>query len=190
MIDLNKYYISSTFQGASGGSEGRAGYVPQALSGDELKFLRGDGTWQELQTTAQSLSYTESSAQLSITNGNTVSLSSLSDKSYANSNFLRLSGGNISGALTVNSLSSLGRILSGGKDLLDIFLSVSTTIKSEVRSNFVSPYTYTGLAAAGTAEGIASWKIRRSQFNDEGSYVTTLTAINVKWEDRLTVSYT
>jgi len=50
MIDLNKYYISSTLQGASGGSEGRAGYVPQALSGDELKFLRGDGTWQQLQT--------------------------------------------------------------------------------------------------------------------------------------------
>ena len=48
MIDLNKYYISTTYQGASGGSEGRAGFVPKALSGDELKFLRGDGTWQTL----------------------------------------------------------------------------------------------------------------------------------------------
>lgn len=46
MIDLNKYYISSVYQGASGGSEGRSGFVPKALSGDELKFLRGDGTWQ------------------------------------------------------------------------------------------------------------------------------------------------
>jgi hypothetical protein len=48
MIDLNKYYISSEYQGASGGSEGRSGFVPKALSGDELKFLRGDGTWQNV----------------------------------------------------------------------------------------------------------------------------------------------
>jgi hypothetical protein len=48
MIDLNKYYISSTFQGASGGSEGRSGYVPQPLSADEFKFFRGDGTWSDI----------------------------------------------------------------------------------------------------------------------------------------------
>jgi hypothetical protein len=52
MIDLNKYYISTTFQGASGGSEGRSGFVPKALSAEELKFLRGDGTWQEVQAGA------------------------------------------------------------------------------------------------------------------------------------------
>lgn len=50
MIDLNKYYISSVYQGASGGSEGRSGFVPKALSGDSLKFLRGDGTWQTVTT--------------------------------------------------------------------------------------------------------------------------------------------
>lgn len=48
MIDLNKYYISTTYQGASGGSEGRSGFVPKALSGDETKFLRGDGTWSNI----------------------------------------------------------------------------------------------------------------------------------------------
>ena len=48
MINLNKYYISTEYQGASGGSEGRSGFVPKALSGDELKFLRGDGTWREV----------------------------------------------------------------------------------------------------------------------------------------------
>jgi hypothetical protein len=59
MIDLNKYYISSEFQGASEGSEGRPGFVPEALSEDTLKFLRGDGTWQEaanLSTVANYLS--------------------------------------------------------------------------------------------------------------------------------------
>lgn len=57
MIDLNKYYISSEYQGASGGSEGRSGFVPKALSGDELKFLRGDGTWGEVQTTVSNIQY-------------------------------------------------------------------------------------------------------------------------------------
>jgi hypothetical protein len=52
MINLNKYYISTEYQGASGGSEGRSGFVPKALSGDETKFLRGDGTWQIATTTS------------------------------------------------------------------------------------------------------------------------------------------
>jgi len=50
MIDLNKYYISSTYQGASATAPGRSGFVPKALSGDNLKFLRGDGTWQTVQS--------------------------------------------------------------------------------------------------------------------------------------------
>lgn len=52
MIDLNKYYISSQYQGASGGSEGRAGFVPKALSADQFKYLRGDGTWQTVTVSA------------------------------------------------------------------------------------------------------------------------------------------
>jgi hypothetical protein len=59
----------------------------------------------------------------------------------------------------------------------------------EVRSDFVSPYTYTGLAAAGTSESTASWTIRRSEFDAGGSFVATLTASAVKWDDRLTASY-
>jgi hypothetical protein len=59
----------------------------------------------------------------------------------------------------------------------------------EVRSDFVSPYTYTGLAAAGTSESTASWTIRRSEFDAGGSFVATLTASSVKWDDRLTASY-
>lgn len=80
MIDLNKYYISSVYQGASGGSEGRSGFVPKALSGDEFKFLRGDGTWQN---SYQTLSYTPSSIEVSISNGNTVALDNLITKTQA-----------------------------------------------------------------------------------------------------------
>jgi hypothetical protein len=59
----------------------------------------------------------------------------------------------------------------------------------EVRSDFVSPYTYTGLANAGTSESTASWTIRRSEFDAGGSFVATLTASAVEWDDRLTASY-
>lgn len=46
MIDLNKYYISKEYDGVSGAYAGRAGFVPQATTGDAGKFLRADGTWQ------------------------------------------------------------------------------------------------------------------------------------------------
>jgi hypothetical protein len=59
----------------------------------------------------------------------------------------------------------------------------------EVRSDFVSPYTYTGLADAGTSESTASWTIRRSEFDAGGSFVATLTASAVQWANRLTASY-
>jgi hypothetical protein len=59
----------------------------------------------------------------------------------------------------------------------------------EVRSDFVSPYTYTGLADAGTSNSTASWLIRRSEFDAGGSFVATLTASAVEWDDRLTASY-
>ena len=60
---------------------------------------------------------------------------------------------------------------------------------ADVRSDFVSPYTYTGRAASGSATSASVWKIRRSEFSSAGAYVATLTATNVKWDDRLTASY-
>jgi hypothetical protein len=62
-------------------------------------------------------------------------------------------------------------------------------LEYEVRSDFVSPYTYTGIAAAGTSESTASWKIRRSEFDAAGTHVATLTATSVSWDNRLTASY-
>ena len=63
-------------------------------------------------------------------------------------------------------------------------------LQSEVRSDFVTPYTYTGIAPAGTATSASAWKIRRSQYDSAGTPTATLTATNVKWDDRLTASYT
>lgn len=57
------------------------------------------------ETDSQILNYNTQTETLSISNGNAVSLSSLNNKNYVNTNFLPLSGGTISGSLYV--LSSL-----------------------------------------------------------------------------------
>ena len=62
-------------------------------------------------------------------------------------------------------------------------------LQVEVRSDFVTPYTYTGIAPAGTATSASLWKIRRSQYDSAGTPTATLTATSVKWDDRLTASY-
>ena len=54
----------------------------------------------------QTLSFNESNAQLSISNGNTVSLSSLNDKKFISSNFVHLSGDTMTGALSAPALSA------------------------------------------------------------------------------------
>ena len=54
----------------------------------------------------QTLSFNESNAQLSISNGNTVSLSALNDKEFISSNFVHLSGDTMTGALSAPALSA------------------------------------------------------------------------------------
>lgn len=61
-MKLNTYYSSSEFQGLSGTQVSREGYVPKAEPGDEEKYLKADGTWQ---------------------NPITIPLSSLDDKEFA-----------------------------------------------------------------------------------------------------------
>ncbi len=56
MIDLNKYYISKKYVGPSGEYPAVGGFVPPATSGDAIKFLRGDGSWVNLQSQIDDLS--------------------------------------------------------------------------------------------------------------------------------------
>lgn len=77
------------------------------------KFLSGGVDLADIFITSaeesQTLAYDTQTELLSITRGNSVSLSSLSDKTYADTNFLKLSGGIISGNLTVQgNISALG----------------------------------------------------------------------------------
>lgn len=55
-----------------------------------------------------------------------------------------------------------------------------------VQSDFVSPYSYIGVAPSGSATSAAVWNITRIEM-DTGFPVTTATG--VAWDDRLTESY-
>jgi hypothetical protein len=106
-------------------------------------------------------------------------------------------GDHIHAAPALNDLSNVSAAAPSDNDVLVFDTATSTWVaeapagggSGEVRSDFVSPYTYTGLAPAGTSESTASWTIRRSEFDAGGSFVATLTASAVEWNDRLTVSY-
>jgi hypothetical protein len=62
-------------------------------------------------------------------------------------------------------------------------------LNSERRNDWVAPYSYCGSAPNGSAESASVWTIYRIQVASDGT-VTTLSATNVKWTDRLTVNYT
>jgi hypothetical protein len=57
-----------------------------------------------------------------------------------------------------------------------------------VRSDTVSNVSYIGRALSGSATSASVWTIRRTTVASAGT-VTTATAANVKWDDRLTASY-
>jgi hypothetical protein len=65
MINLNRYYIAKTYEGVSGSYNGRAGFVPQASTGDSGKFLRADGIWADI-----NLSNYATTGQLNQASGN------------------------------------------------------------------------------------------------------------------------
>ena len=59
----------------------------------------------------------------------------------------------------------------------------------EVRHDFVSPNDYMGTAPVGSATSASAWNITRLAITTAGT--TTVThATNVKWDDRLTATYT
>jgi hypothetical protein len=57
------------------------------------------------------------------------------------------------------------------------------------RHDFVSPYSYCGLAVEGTLDTDEAWAISRIEINGAGDIVATLTATDVAWTNRLTETY-
>ena len=95
------------------------------------------------------------------------------------------------GAVTTLALGTAGQVLTVNSGANGVeFAAASGGGFGEVRFDTATVYTYTGQAAAGASESAAVWFIRRSEFSSAGSYVGTMTANNVEWDDRLTATYT
>lgn len=57
------------------------------------------------------------------------------------------------------------------------------------RSDTVGSVSYIGRAASGTATSDEAWTIKKTTIASSGSVSSTVTAANVKWDDRLTATY-
>ena len=57
------------------------------------------------------------------------------------------------------------------------------------RSDVVGYTSYTGKAVYGSATSSSVWTIRKTVFTSAGTVSSTTTATNVKWDDRLTATY-
>jgi hypothetical protein len=123
------------------------------------------------------------------------------------------------GTLTVNSLSSLGRILSGDKDLTEIFLTTETdsqtlyytessaeltiTNGNTVTLSSLQPqlrqfdyvvlndisYNYCGTAPNGSTTSSSTWTIKRLLFTSAGTLLSSGTVNNSIWDNRYSYSY-
>ena len=88
--------------------------------------------------------------------------------------------------LPLGTTSSAGALIVGSG--LSVTSGTVSVVTYAVRSDTVSNISYIGRATSGTATSSATWTIRRTTVAAAGT-VTTATATNVAWDNRLTASY-
>lgn len=168
------------------------------------------------ETDSQTLSYNEPLAELSISNGNTVSLSALSGQKFNQSL-------NINDNVQFNQINT-NTYLSGGINLFNIlsstgggdpavntvvytysasWIDTTDTVRSnsaswvgggttEKRFDFVTAggidYSYSGTASQYTIETSPTWKLIRLTYANNGTISNSASAID-SWTGRLTASY-
>ena len=104
----------------------------------------------------------------------------------AGSTSIAIASGSVSG------LGSLATFSTSGVPSSSNYLrgdGVWSSVRSQTLSAVVSTTQYTGLSAPGTATSTAAWTIRRTIYTAAGAVSSTATATNVKWDDRLTATY-
>jgi hypothetical protein len=69
----------------------------------------------------------------------------------------------------------------------DVTESGRDAIQREARSDWVAPYSYIGIAAFGTTENSAGWKVTRIETINNNVSITK--ASPIAWSDRLTAVY-
>jgi hypothetical protein len=165
-------------------------------SGDANKYLNEQGDFLTITVPPsfiQSVSDT-SSIDLTVT-GTTLSADFINNAGYTTlfsfSSGTGISYDNLTGVIT-NSAPDQTVVLTPGTNIGISGAYPNFTINglnSERRNDWVSPYSYCGTAPNGSAESASVWTIYRIQVASDGT-VTTLSATNVAWTDRLIVIYT
>ena len=74
-------------------------------------------------------------------------------------------------------------------DIADFASAAVTAVSRATRSDTVGSTAYTGRAAPGSATSASVWTIRRTILTSAGAISATATATNVRWDDRLTATY-
>jgi len=82
---------------------------------------------------------------------------------------------------------TLGGVIVGSG--LAVSSGTVSVVTFDVRSDTVGSTSYIGRAVAGSATSASVWTIRRTVLTSAGAVSSTTTATNVKWDDRLTASY-
>ena len=57
----------------------------------------------------------------------------------------------------------------------------------EIKSDFVNNSSYTGLAAKNSSDSSNTWTIRKTTYSTLGSVLSTLSATNISWNNRITI---
>jgi hypothetical protein len=187
-----------SFLGTNLANGQRATYIAASTANDSWAE---DGTNRHTHAAADITSGTLDVARLPVGTGSTQVAAGNHTHVVADVTGAAASGSITSSGLTQSTARILGRTTASTGAVEEIQIGSGLSLSAgelsatggggggEVRSDFVSPYTYTGLADAGTSESTASWTIRRSEFDAGGSFVATLTASAVQWANRLTASY-
>ena len=122
---------------------------------------------------------------------------------FVHSAFLPLSGGIVSGLLSVTEEISSSNIVYSSNGNSDQWNNTFTTVQTNSaawsaavvyirRFDYVPDgidYSYSGVAPEETLESDPFWKITRLAFGDEGALSSTGVAQNVTWNERLTATY-
>ena len=136
-------------------------------------FKNTSSTFLTSETDSQTLSFNETNKNLSISNGNTISLSALIDSIAIDTGVRALSSNwqNISTVVASNSA------------------TWATSVKKFDMVYSPDVISYSGTAASGSLTSQSVWTITKITYNSAGTISAQTTATNAVWDNRLTLSY-
>jgi hypothetical protein len=138
----------------------------------------------------QVIDVSETSSALRVTQRGTGESFRVEDETTPDSTaFVISNNGRVGIGITPDSTICLSLDSTGVKFSDGTVLTTAEKIGQEVRSDFVTDTSYTGLAPEGSAESANVWTIYKNVIDSDGNITSTTEANNVAWDDRYTATY-